>query len=359
MRRHSTLKLVKPAELRKGARIAGNLFFSKIDRWRVCRKYVSRPHHLQIEPTTRCNLSCLYCISSIWDRKGIDMKLEDFKRIVDQNPFVSSIHLQGFGEPLLCADLFPMIQYAKSHGIEIGTGTNGTLLTRENIQKILESGLDYLGISVDGSTPDTFEAIRRGTSFHQIMKNINNLLEHRGSSEKPRITFSVCVSNRNFRELPEIIQLAGEMGIEGVSALQALSFHEDSIRSRLNDSEFQISPAETNEILLESVSLAKKLHMPFDWCGSGQRGLDLISRGASLQNVREMCKKISYMCYISADGYVTACVQNTNPERDNFGNVFKTDLIDLWRSPSYRDFRERFYRGEIPDYCRYCTVVHS
>ncbi len=334
---------------------ASNSFLQAIDWLTPYVRLVYSPVWIQVEPTTRCNLHCLFCKGSVWDRRGIDMKFKDFRDIVNQIPSVSSIHLQGFGEPLMCRDFFPMVEYSKTRRIDVGTVTNGTLLSSKNNEKIINSGLDYILISVDGALPETFERIRVGCKFERVMQNVTELLTLREDRKKPVIGFLFVCTSQNLAELPAVVQLAGDMGVDLVQAQEALSFDDITIQTRLQKKEFHLKAKERKSIVDKASALARNSKISFYWAGgrrsfSPSRWLDWFNHDV------KRCTKPFNSCYITADGYVTACCVNPDPRRHSFGNVLRTDFTEIWKSKVYMTMRSEFLRGKVPDYCLTCTV---
>ncbi len=133
---YSRLEKARNIGLKKSMLVGYNLFLRKIDMSLKRTALLSRPTSLQLECTTKCNLRCMMCDSPIWDRRGMDMKFSDFKKIIDQFPFLVSVNLQGMGEPLLNKDLFKMITYCKSKKIMVLFTTNATLLDETMAKKI-------------------------------------------------------------------------------------------------------------------------------------------------------------------------------------------------------------------------------
>lgn len=113
---------------------------------------------VQIEPTTRCNFTCAFCSGR--HMKQMDLDFHTFQAIVDQVPGLECMELQGEGEPFLHPRIYDMIRYAKDHGIQVCSISNGSLLTADNVEKLLESRLDSLNISIESPDTEEFKAIR-------------------------------------------------------------------------------------------------------------------------------------------------------------------------------------------------------
>ncbi len=153
------------------------------------------PLHLDIEASCLCNLHCPFCAMShkpISCQSGSFMSLDTFKNIIDEGAEygLCAIKLNSCerGEPLLNKSLPEMISYAKEKGImDVYFNTNATLLTRDIGKKLIESGLDRISISFEGTTPEFYEKSRVGASFDKVVKNIKDFIQIRNEmgAKKP------------------------------------------------------------------------------------------------------------------------------------------------------------------------------
>ena len=117
------------------------------------------------------------------------MHLDLFKKIVDDSPDLEHLCMHNWGEPLLHKDIFTMFDYAAAAGIpNIVMNTNGTLLTSNMIDKVIDSPLTIIRFSIDGSA-ETFKKIR-GVELDKIEKNI---VELKSKKETLRPELSVGV----------------------------------------------------------------------------------------------------------------------------------------------------------------------
>ena len=92
---------------------------------------------LQIEPTTRCNYTCGFCVGRHLDQN--DLSLDTFRHTLDLLPDLERLEIHGEGEPLMHPDFFEMARLARERGIRLSTITNGSLFSAERIDRILES----------------------------------------------------------------------------------------------------------------------------------------------------------------------------------------------------------------------------
>ena len=151
-------------------------------------KVLDFPIHLDIETTSYCNLECVMCPRTILSKEGVDylpgndteIPMDLYKKIIDESAEngLSSIKLQYLGEPLGDSKIVARIKYAKEKGIlDVMINTNATLLTEEMSYKILDAGLDDIFFSVDSIDPKTFNKIRIGADYHQVVENIKNFMK--------------------------------------------------------------------------------------------------------------------------------------------------------------------------------------
>jgi radical SAM protein with 4Fe4S-binding SPASM domain len=145
---------------------------------------------LIIEPTNTCNLRCRFCfVTEGMERKEGFMDLELFKKIVDDSPDLEHLCMHNWGEPLLHKDIFKMFDYAHNAGVPwIVMNTNGTLLTDKMIDKIIDSPLNIIRFSIDGSA-ETFKAVR-GVELEKIEKAIIKIKEKK-EARRPELSIGV------------------------------------------------------------------------------------------------------------------------------------------------------------------------
>lgn len=341
----------------KGSKVAYNLFLKEIDkRLNRCSLFF-QPTGLQLEPTTRCNLKCKFCISSGWDRRGKDMNIAEFKKIIDQFPYLVSLLLQGVGEPLLCKDYFKMINYCKKNRIIVGAATNGTLLNTKNINRLIESKIDHIEISIDGSNAETHEKSKIGSNFNQIIDNIKQFLSMRGNLKTPKIKFIFTASDENIHELPSVLDLAKKIGVDGVTANSVHSWGHMQHYANIKEAALQNNYINSKKILKVAMIKSNEINVPLTWCGSGD-GSWLYTDVNRTHDDPKKCQYIFRSCFITVDGYVKPCPISPDPEYNNMGNVLDEEFKDIWNNEKYVLMRKNFIKGNLPDTCFTCTIPH-
>jgi len=157
--------------------------------------------------TRSCNLHCAHCYTDSYDRhyEGELSTVEAMKVIDDLAQFGVPVILFSGGEPLLRADLYELIRYAKEKGIRGVLSTNGTLITRDVARRLGEFGLSYVGVSIDGPEPvhDKFRG-KRG-AFQEALQGIRSCL-----AEGIRVGIRMTLTKYNHEYIDDVFRLLEE-----------------------------------------------------------------------------------------------------------------------------------------------------
>ena len=152
----------------------------------------------------RCNLACKHCYttSADIDFPGELSTREVFTVMDDLKSFGVPVLILSGGEPLLRRDIFDIALRATELGFYVGLSSNGTLITRDNIDAIAAIGFDYVGVSIDGLR-DTHDAFRRSKgSFDESLRGVR-LCRERGIKVGLRFT----LTQDNVNDFPGMLQL--------------------------------------------------------------------------------------------------------------------------------------------------------
>lgn len=415
----------------------------------------SGPKKLYVEPTMKCNLNCKMCVRNVLSEKIGNMSLETYKRLLDVFSDLSLLNLSGYGEPLLNKDIFTMIKLAKANLSEDATvacNTNATQISEKVAEKLVQSGIDKIVVSMDGAHPETFEKIRVGANFYQVLKSVERLNRAKVQfrSETPQLGFEFVVMKCNVSELPQFMELADSYGASFVVVSNLLPHTEimkDQILYELN-SEFAIKIFEKAKLRAQELGISLNLSQIMAYLLRGARELitepelrellklskfsveyvdsrqfDLLCNmldkveseafeqgreiniinlaamnegrlkwvdkifeetksrakelGISLslprlipKNERECNFVKSGGCWVSWDGYVRPCHQYSHSylcyifnrvkfiSSVSFGNVLIKDLIEIWNSEKYKEFRLHVSKFDFPS-CEDCIYVDS
>lgn len=177
------------------------------------------PYILIVDPLNVCNLRCPLCPTgtSELDRKQQRMDWEVFKTTIDQMaPWAYEVNLHNWGESLLHPRIFDMIAYAKSKNIATNMSTNFNRVSDEKIDKLIESGLEYLILSIDGISQDVYVKYRVRGKVAKVLVNVEKLVRRKKElkSSTPFIEWQFILFEHNAHELEAAREKAMSMGVD-------------------------------------------------------------------------------------------------------------------------------------------------
>src|SRR5215207_3589971 len=192
------------------------------------------PVSISFEPTTSCNLRCPECPSGLraFSRPTGMLQKNFFRDTIDQlSKQLTYLVFYFQGEPYLNPDFLNMVQYAASKKIYTATSTNAHYLTDANAKKTVESGLDRLIISIDGTTQEVYQQYRVGGKLSKVLEGAANIVKWKKElkSRTPFIIFQFLVVRHNEHQIDEVKQLADEIGVDDVwfKTAQVYDFEND------------------------------------------------------------------------------------------------------------------------------------
>jgi radical SAM protein with 4Fe4S-binding SPASM domain len=324
------------------------------------------PQFVQIEPVGQCNLRCRMCPIQFRNEGGPGqprafMDFDVFRRLIDQFPQMTELHLQGLGEPLLHPRFFDMVAYASGRSIRVSTNTNLTVMSEAGAEQCVRSGLRVIHVSLDGASAETYQAIRLRARFERVLRNLRRLMQARRrlDSADPEVRLVVVVMRRNLHELPDLVRLAHAEGVHSVSVQHLChDFGEASLPERYRPMRAFVE----QETLLHEDPL--RVAQSFDAARAAAWELDVELR---LPNVvprthppgtpgRKRCDWPWRGAYVSYDGRAMPCCMVATPDRIHFGDMAQDGVAAVWNNRDYSAFRERLDSAEPPEVCRSCAV---
>jgi radical SAM protein with 4Fe4S-binding SPASM domain len=180
------------------------------------------PLYGQIELTAYCQLKCPFCRTGGALRhdypevtRGL-MSRETFMRIMDEVPSLFHILFYNWGEPLLHKDLPWFLSAAKELGKVCEISSNMQYLPDAMAEGIVRSQLDYIRVSCDGMTQETYEHYRKGGSLEKLLENTRRLIawKRKLDSQYPKIIFQMVVNRTNEHEADAYAQFAAAHGAD-------------------------------------------------------------------------------------------------------------------------------------------------
>lgn len=171
------------------------------------------------ESTIKCNLACAHCRRLESNEAAIrDLSTEQAKNLIEQlaelgkGQSVMPILVFSGGEPLCREDLFELVGQARSLGIVPALATNGTLIDAEIADRIRDSGIARVAVSLDGATAEVHNKLRKLKGcFEKAIEGIGHLRD-----KKVPFQINVTLTKHNAEQLDDIYELAGSLGAVAV-----------------------------------------------------------------------------------------------------------------------------------------------
>lgn len=325
--RHFLAKLT-PRRVWNFAKVLSSFYLSK---WTRRPVQWGLPVTVSIEPTTACNLRCPECPSGLraFSRDTGNLKEDFFRRTVDalhRDLFYLIFYFQG--EPYINPKFLDMVEYAHRKKIFTITSTNGHFLNDENARRTVESGLDRLIISVDGTTQEVYEQYRVGGRLDNVLQGARNVVawKRQLKSSRPHIIFQFLVLRPNEHQIPDIYRLAQEIGVDELKLKTA-----------------QVYDYQNGNPLVPTLDRYARYRQTADGSWAVKHALT------------NHCWKLWHACVVTWDGLVVPCCFDKDAQH-RLGDLKKSSFRDLWHSAAYRDFRQAILHGRDQiDICQNCT----
>jgi len=328
------------------------------------------PRVIFIEVTNRCNLRCQTCPRTYFQREPLkSLSVAEFISIAEQFPQMQRVLLHGIGEPLLNQDLPEIIKYLKRQDVEVIINSNGTLLTPQWQKKIIESGLDQYRCSIDGAKDETYARIRGANLLPKLRQGLDGLIKakERLGATTPHISISCVATRENLQELPDLLQLAADLGVREVYMQRMVYFARDPEKQYGMAVEqaaiFGKDEQEEDRIIEECTQLSYALGIKF--LASGARDPINSLAAARLSDFApwQACMRPWTTAYVTANGNCLPCCISPFATDDYasliLGNLFERPFSEIWNETSYQKFRADLMSDTPHQACSSCGVYWS
>lgn len=300
---------------------------------------------VQVEASLACNLRCVMCpwvdIRKAAGEARALMRPETWAVIGEVLPEIGSVDFTGGGETLLQPHLEQWVADAARAGCETGFLTNALVLTEDRLRVLLDAGLTWLGVSMDGATAGTYEGIRRGSSFELVCANLARVGRLR-SGNGPKTLIQCVVMRSNVHECAALVRLAAELGVDEVAFKQC-----DVIRGDYGKG-LGVYSTENDEVLGAQAALAEAR-------AEGRRlGVQIYEFSLTPTELPICEQDPRSSMFVRQDGFVSPCINMAYGGPTTFlgrgafmpsvhyGRLPEDSLKDVWESETCRYFRDLF-----------------
>ena len=323
------LSKLTPRRALNAGKVLASYYVSKISRRPVQWGY---PISISFEPTTSCNLRCPECPSGLrsFTRPTGMLQNDFFKGTIDQlSKELMYLVFYFQGEPYLNPSFLDMVKYAHSKGIYTATSTNAHYLNDTNAKKTVESGLDRLIISIDGTTQEVYQQYRVGGKLEKVLEGARNIVKWKKQlkSKTPFVFFQFLVVKPNEHQVQQISELATEIGVDEVRYKTAQVYDYENDPNKLIPLTRKYSRYRKNDEGNYEVKNALQNH----------------------------CWRLWHATVISWDGLVVPCCFDKDAQHQ-LGDLKGKPFKEIWHNDEYINFRKQMLKSRKNiDICSNCS----
>lgn len=321
-------------------------------------------HFLMID---QCNAKCIFCGGDYFHSDGQRrITLDKFQKMASNLKLehVKKIVLAGWGDPLLNPDFLAILHFAHQHypNLLISVTTNGIALTEQISEALLEVRVSDLNISINAASQEVYRRLMQVDGFNKVCENARRFVSlRRKRGGGPILQFSAAINRLNIEELPALVELGREIGIDSINVFYT-RFYPERIRhlnvereeDRLRNEESLFYHREISDRMVEK---AKSLAREY--------GIYFFHEPLFKEPVRPRpCVWPETQLMVGFDGEIYPCGGAEVHFREKveggtyvFGNVLKEPLETFWDGETYQALRyssKNVEEGIFPE-CRVCA----
>jgi MoaA/NifB/PqqE/SkfB family radical SAM enzyme len=347
------------------------------------------PSSVELLVSSCCNLRCVMC--NVWRRAernrsiaSEELAISEYRNLLDELSFLGtkSVCISG-GEPLLKKGVFSIIKKAREKGLFVELITNGTLITSEIAQRLIESGVDLVTVSIDAPRAQVHDQTRgvKG-SWEKSTRGLRTLynLRKRAGLQKPRLAIDYVVTKVNCSLIPEMIDLKPWLGFDEIHFLPIigrtsvakesflgiddLSWLKENLRSIKLKMELQDLPTSKltplSSICNDMESAVKGRYKILDVNLAEKTRREILCFAAWVQATIDPFGNVYPCCYActfqnSAEDLARTC---WGDEDFPMGNLKHESFERIWHGAKLREFREHCNKGHYA-MCHSCGYSFS
>lgn len=307
---------------------------------------------LYINPTRYCNLACRHCWLSPpfceeVPEEANELTSDEMIAMVKvaRDVGLTSIKLTG-GEPLLSREIWPLMEFCASSGVEVEMETNGTLVTPEIAEKLRSLNVYHISVSLDSADEEKNDRLRgRKGAFKKAINGMKALID---AGIGPQVIMSLY--RDNMEEFGMFMRLMGEIGIDDVkiNSISPLGRASDLVSGGMVPS------------VKEVIDFSKMIKRDY----AGSQGSIFMDIPAAFKDLGEFFKGGCAACGIKSilgilsDGGVSICGIGYMDERLLFGNARKDPgvLRDIWENAAVLEKIREDIPSKLEGICGRCIM---
>ena len=301
----------------------------------------SLPRRLVLELTNACNLNCMMCGRNAAQFTPTMFQMEWLRYLEPMMDTVEEVTLMGWGEPTIHPHFVEMLELIHRHSSRIYFCTNGMRLG--NLQKsIFDNQVDVFAVSIDGASAEMNDKIRRGSDLNYIVRELKEIkrIQRLNGLSYPYVNFVFCAMKSNLHELPDLVRLAADIGLEEVKVVYLTAFDTMLAKETLWDCQSEVA-----DVFAQAVELGDQL-------GVTLKLPHLQGEDPAGTALHKECFVAWRDFFLGSDGMVRPCMSTPI---QFFPFDMNRSFEDMWNDTSYQNYRRTVNNAEKMDGpCRRC-----
>jgi len=327
---------------------------------------IANPYSIELSPTLRCNLNCLFC----WRHSvkeidyGNELDFSIYKRIIEEAKSldIKEIKIIGGGEATVRKDILKIMELIKRNNMFGYICTNGTLFKEEGIEKVVKIGWDHIKISLHGPNAEIHDFLT--SSKGSFKKAINTILLFKRykqilKKDKPYIELGIVLVNKNSDRIIDLVELAQKLSVNAVFLEPITVYSKKGEKLKLNKNQIE----ETKKILKKAIKLTRTynidnnfLYFIKDYLIEKTNVMNEVLIQTNFKNdfSHLPCYEPFYRIGIRVDGIACPCGFFDESSTENITNK---NLKEIWFGNYFNNRRKQMLENRLLDYCKKCCTT--
>ena len=280
------------------------------------------PIYMEVSPSGACNHRCSYCGLDFMGYKPNFLKANILKERLSElgELGLKSIMYAGEGEPFLHPEMVSIIEHTKESGIDVALTTNGVLLRKEIVERVLIN-TEWIKVSINGGTRETYAKIHQSKpdDFDKVVDNLSFAAEVKKDNDyKCVLGMQLVLLPENHHEVVSLAKLAREIGMDYL-VVKPYSQHPQSKTNKYSTikySDFDYLSERLEKISSDNFGVVFRSNAMKKWDNNHRN--------------YEHCLALPFWSYIDASGNVWGCSVYLGDERFCYGNIYENRFKEIW-----------------------------
>jgi len=314
------------------------------------------PIAVDIYLTPRCNLACSKCYASDYVRYTERLSTSEFRLLLGElrEARVFCVVFLG-GEPLTASDFFAISRHSIDIGMYTSLSTNGILLTKRNVDRMKNIGIERVQVSMDGATRETVEYFKGAGTYEPTLDGIR-----RATARGLHVHVGYVLTSKNCGELEQFLDLIVSLGVQSCHFMSLMPFG----KAKATFDYWELAPgawkATIDRLAMLQRQYAGKIEIQFERKFEFEDKLLQVPRSkiSELDLFTMSCEAGRYEATVMPNGDVVPCVFFADDSEWIGGNVRKQSFQEIWDNSKPFNYFRQISSGDIVGKCAKCKAAH-